>query len=51
MSELRVGDWMALETDDGVQTGIVTKIEKTKGTTRYSIDVLCDNQYRSRVTR
>lgn len=49
MSTHKVGDWMAIEQGGKVYTGTISSIENTLGTTRYTIDLLADDQYRSKV--
>jgi hypothetical protein len=48
----QVGDWMAITGDGGkVFTGLITGIEHTAAGTRYSLDVLADDQYRYATSR
>lgn len=47
----RVGEWVAVEEDGQVYTGVITEITHRRARTTMKIDILADNQYRSRVFR
>lgn len=51
MDNHKVGDWMAIQQDGKVFTGKITGIEHTRAGTKYVIDVLADDKYRSTVIK
>lgn len=46
----RLGQWVAVEAPDGeICTGTVSRIEITRSGTHYTIELMADSQYRSKV--